>query len=84
MASFKFVQGDIRDNEPIYINGDCETSRYFCFTAKAVQANLLAAISKAFTLLGYVPIQRAREGLTLSMPWYVDQKMHEKVVDLVE
>ncbi|MBX8577857.1 NAD-dependent epimerase/dehydratase family protein [Pseudomonas cichorii] len=29
--------------EPIYINGDGETSRDFCFIANAVQANLLAA-----------------------------------------
>lgn len=31
--------------EPIYINGDGETSRDFCFVANAVQANLLAAFS---------------------------------------
>jgi UDP-N-acetylglucosamine 4-epimerase len=30
-------------NEPIYINGDGETSRDFCFVKNAVQANLLAA-----------------------------------------
>jgi UDP-N-acetylglucosamine 4-epimerase len=30
-------------NEPIYINGDGETSRDFCFVQNAVQANLLAA-----------------------------------------
>ena len=29
--------------EPIYINGDGETSRDFCYIANAVQANLLAA-----------------------------------------
>ena len=29
--------------EPVYINGDGETSRDFCFVANAVQANLLAA-----------------------------------------
>lgn len=32
------LQGD-----PVYINGDGETSRDFCFVANAVQANLLAA-----------------------------------------
>jgi UDP-N-acetylglucosamine 4-epimerase len=32
-------------NEPIYINGDGETSRDFCFVNNAVQANLLAAIT---------------------------------------
>ncbi|MGV0983533.1 MAG: NAD-dependent epimerase/dehydratase family protein [Limnohabitans sp.] len=146
--------------EPVYINGDGETSRDFCFVANAVQANLLAAtiafipekagiqppesplnqvyniavgdrttlnelfhilrenfthfvipvqagtqttqsptyrdfrsgdvrhsladITKAQRLLGYVPIQRVREGLALSMPWYVDQKMPEKLVDQVK
>jgi UDP-N-acetylglucosamine 4-epimerase len=32
-------------NETIYINGDGETSRDFCFIANAVQANILAAMS---------------------------------------
>lgn len=31
------------NNEPIFINGDGETSRDFCFVNNAVQANLLAA-----------------------------------------
>lgn len=31
------------NNEPVYINGDGETSRDFCFVANAAQANLLAA-----------------------------------------
>jgi len=31
--------------EPVYINGDGETSRDFCFVANVVQANLLAATS---------------------------------------
>jgi UDP-N-acetylglucosamine/UDP-N-acetylgalactosamine 4-epimerase len=30
-------------NEPVYINGDGESSRDFCYVANAVQANLLAA-----------------------------------------
>jgi UDP-N-acetylglucosamine 4-epimerase len=33
------------DGGPIYINGDGETSRDFCFIANVVQANLLAAIT---------------------------------------
>lgn len=32
--------------EPIYINGDGETSRDFCFISNAVQANLLAATTE--------------------------------------
>ncbi len=32
-------------NSPVFINGDGETSRDFCFVANVVQANLLAALS---------------------------------------
>ncbi|MBH2076041.1 MAG: Vi polysaccharide biosynthesis UDP-N-acetylglucosaminuronic acid C-4 epimerase TviC [Pseudomonadales bacterium] len=35
--------GALLRDEPIYINGDGETSRDFCYVANAVQANLLAA-----------------------------------------
>ena len=38
----KWISSMIR-NEPIYINGDGETSRDFCYVANAVQANILAA-----------------------------------------
>lgn len=33
--------------EPVYINGDGETTRDFCYVANAVQANLLAALAPA-------------------------------------
>ncbi len=33
-------------NEPVWINGDGETSRDFCYIANAVQANLLAAAAE--------------------------------------
>lgn len=32
-------------NEPLYINGDGETSRDFCFVENAIQANILAAVA---------------------------------------
>ena len=32
-------------NEPVYINGDGETSRDFCFVENAIQANILAAVA---------------------------------------
>ena len=32
------------NNEPVYINGDGETSRDFCYVENAIQANLLAAL----------------------------------------
>ncbi|WP_419711396.1 NAD-dependent epimerase/dehydratase family protein [Pseudomonas sp. NFX224] len=35
--------GALLRDEPIYINGDGETSRDFCYVANAVQANILAA-----------------------------------------
>jgi len=38
----KWVAGMIR-NEPVYVNGDGETSRDFCYIDNTVQANLLAA-----------------------------------------
>ena len=34
------------DNQPVYINGDGETSRDFCYIDNAVQANLLAATTE--------------------------------------
>jgi UDP-N-acetylglucosamine 4-epimerase len=36
------------NNEPIYINGDGDTSRDFCFVENAVQANILAATADGF------------------------------------
>ncbi|MDD5334858.1 MAG: GDP-mannose 4,6-dehydratase [Rhodoferax sp.] len=38
----KWIASLIR-GEPVYVNGDGETSRDFCYVANAVQANLLAA-----------------------------------------
>jgi len=37
----------LREGDPVYINGDGETSRDFCFIANVVQMNLLAAASRA-------------------------------------
>ena len=38
--------GDDRRARPVFINGDGETSRDFCYVANAVQANLLAATTQ--------------------------------------
>lgn len=43
----KWISAMIKD-EKIYINGDGETSRDFCFVDNAVQANLLAATATNF------------------------------------
>ncbi len=40
--------------EPVYINGDGETSRDFCFIANVVQANLLAATAQSPDALNQV------------------------------
>ncbi len=40
----KWIASMLRD-EPVFINGDGETSRDFCFVDNAVQANLLAALA---------------------------------------
>lgn len=37
--------GSMLTDEPVFINGDGETSRDFCFIDNAVQANLLASLS---------------------------------------
>lgn len=41
----KWIDSMIKD-EPVYINGDGETSRDFCYIDNAVQANLLAATTE--------------------------------------
>ncbi len=119
------------DEEQVFINGDGETSRDFCFIDNVVQMNILAAtaglttsevfnvalndqttltqlydlllenlakygvvrsakpeyrdfragdvrhsradISKAETLLGYAPQYNIGQGLSLAMPWYIEQ-----------
>lgn len=49
----KWVAAMIR-GEPVYINGDGETSRDFCYIANAVQANLLAATASRPEAAGQV------------------------------
>ncbi|MFA7318053.1 MAG: NAD-dependent epimerase/dehydratase family protein [Sulfuricella sp.] len=42
------------ENEPVYINGDGETSRDFCYIGNTVQANLLAATVENFAAVNQV------------------------------
>jgi UDP-N-acetylglucosamine 4-epimerase len=134
---------NLLNGEPVFINGDGDTSRDFCFVANAVQANILAAladsdnalnqvynvavgdrtslmelvqaiqseltslgqipeaqiafrdfragdvrhsqadISKARTLLGYVPEYRVAEGLAATMGWYKSM-LTTKAVDAAQ
>ncbi|CAN7220377.1 GDP-mannose 4,6-dehydratase [Devosia sp. LjRoot16] len=45
---------DLLNGEPVYINGDGDTSRDFCFVANAVQANILAAVTTSDAALNQV------------------------------
>jgi UDP-N-acetylglucosamine/UDP-N-acetylgalactosamine 4-epimerase len=45
---------DLINGEPIYINGDGQTSRDFCFIQNAVQANILASCTENAKALGQV------------------------------
>jgi UDP-N-acetylglucosamine 4-epimerase len=49
----KWITAMIR-NETVYINGDGETSRDFCYVANVVQANLLAATTFATEAINQV------------------------------
>lgn len=49
----KWVSSMIR-NEPVFVNGDGETSRDFCFIENTVQINLLAATTANSDALGQV------------------------------
>ncbi len=52
--------------EPVYINGDGETSRDFCFVANAVQANLLAATVEDPAAVGQAYNVAVQERTTLN------------------
>lgn len=58
-------------NEPVYINGDGETSRDFCFVANAVQANLLAATTQRAEALDQVYNVAVGERTTLNDLFYL-------------
>lgn len=49
----KWFSGFLRD-EPIYINGDGETSRDFCYIENVIQANILAGMVPDATAFGKV------------------------------
>jgi UDP-N-acetylglucosamine 4-epimerase len=53
-------------NEPVYINGDGETSRDFCYIENAVQANLLAATTQNPDVLNQVYNVAVGERTTLN------------------
>ncbi|EQD28739.1 UDP-glucose 4-epimerase [mine drainage metagenome] len=52
--------------EPVFINGDGETSRDFCYVANVVQANLLAATTESPMALNQVYNVAIGERMTLN------------------
>ncbi len=58
-------------DEPVYINGDGETSRDFCYVDNAVQANILAACTKDETALGEIYNVAFGEITTLNQLFYL-------------
>jgi UDP-N-acetylglucosamine/UDP-N-acetylgalactosamine 4-epimerase len=61
----KWTSAMIKD-EPVFINGDGETSRDFCYVANAIQANLLAATSIEVSAVNQVYNIAVGERITLN------------------
>ncbi len=57
--------------EPVYINGDGETSRDFCYVDNAVQANILAACARNEQALGEIYNVAFGEITTLNQLFYL-------------
>ncbi|TYO93239.1 NAD-dependent epimerase/dehydratase family protein [Desulfallas thermosapovorans] len=66
----KWIAGLFR-SEPVYINGDGETSRDFCYIDNAVQANLLAASVKDEKAVGQVYNVAFGDRTTLNQLFYM-------------
>ncbi len=65
-------------NKPLYINGDGETSRDFCFVENAVEANLLAALSTNPEAINQVYNIAVNERTSLNQLYAM---MHDLLVD---
>ena len=62
-------------SEPVYINGDGETSRDFCYVENAVQVNLLAAIVEDPAALNQVYNVAVAERTTLNELFELERGM---------
>jgi UDP-N-acetylglucosamine 4-epimerase len=63
------------NNEPVYINGDGETSRDFCYVENAIQANLLAASADDPAALNQVYNVAVGERMTLNELFDFERKL---------
>jgi len=71
-------------NEPVYINGDGETSRDFCYIENAVQANILSAMTENPAAIGQVYNIALNDQTSLQELFHmIRQLLKEKVPDLV-
>jgi UDP-N-acetylglucosamine 4-epimerase len=61
--------------EPVFINGDGETSRDFCYVENAVQANLLAATTENPEALNQVYNVAVAERTTLNKLFEIERKL---------
>ncbi|WP_020560785.1 NAD-dependent epimerase/dehydratase family protein [Thiofilum flexile] len=70
-------------NEPVYINGDGETSRDFCYIDNVVQANLLAATTENISATNQVYNVAVGERTTLNeLFWYLHENLLPHFVHL--
>jgi UDP-N-acetylglucosamine/UDP-N-acetyl-alpha-D-glucosaminouronate 4-epimerase len=67
--------GQFLAREPVYINGDGETSRDFCYVENAVQANLLAATTGNPEALNQVYNVAVGERTTLNYLFELERKL---------
>lgn len=67
--------GQFVGREPIYINGDGETSRDFCYVKNAIQANVLAATTEAPEALNQVYNVAVAERTTLNELFELEREL---------
>ena len=67
--------------EPVFINGDGETSRDFCFVANAIQANLLAATTQSNDAKNQVYNVAVGDRTTLNMLY---EMLRDNLIDLAQ
>jgi len=67
--------------EPVYINGDGETSRDFCFVRNAVQANILAALASDEAVNNVYNIAFGERTTLTDLFFYIREQLGSQGVD---